>query len=119
MKHIQPKNQDLLVKSCPFCGSTTIEISNTHTCCYSVVCESCGAEVTGPSLHKNWKSVARQVADHLRAIRIAVAKWNLRTVGPLVEMGVKPAHLECHIHHGTGKSFVDLGGEFGREKSDD
>jgi hypothetical protein len=111
-KTIRPRIQDLLVRSCPFCGSFSILISNTHTACYSVRCDGGEAEVTGPCLEKSkWKTVARKVSDHLDAIRKAVSLWNTRS--PEIDGELRPAQLSCTILHGEGKRFQDLGGNFG------
>ncbi len=35
------------LKSCPFCGSYNLELSNTHTPSFSVTCQDCGGEASG------------------------------------------------------------------------
>jgi hypothetical protein len=108
---IAPKNEDLLVRHCPFCASSAIRISNTHTACYTVACDDCGAEVTGKSFEKTWKSARTKIANHLEAIRHAASMWNQRSFEEDIE--AKPALLECCIFWGTGTKFSDLGGTFG------
>ena len=90
---IHPRIRDLLVRSCPFCGSFSILISNTHTACYGVSCIHCGAEITGPSLEKSrWKTAARKISDHLKAIRKTVISWNARH--PETDSEIRPARLQ-------------------------
>jgi hypothetical protein len=111
-KIIQPRIRDLLVRGCPFCGSFAIHISNTHTACYTVECEECGAEITGPSLEKSkWKTAARKISSHLDAIRRAVIVWNTRS--PMIDGEMRPAWLQCNIHYGEVTRFRNLGGVFG------
>lgn len=73
------------LEPCPFCGSTRLELMNTHTPSYWVVCHKCDAEA-----HGNLPAGAgdRIITDrtalllHLRAIRSAVRKWNKRAIEP-------------------------------------
>ena len=109
---IQVKIKDILVRCCPFCGSWRVNISNTHTACYTVSCENCVGEITGKSLEKTWKLSGSKVADHLKAIRSAVDLWNTRASDPRIE--VRPAQLDCSILWGNGSTFCNLGGTFGR-----
>lgn len=113
---IQPKCKDLLVKRCPFCGCWELSITNTHTACYTIACDDCGAEVSGESFEKSWKSKKSKVSDHLRAIRSAADKWNLRVSDPFLEF--RPAQLECHISWGVGVRYSNLGGTFGRSRGE-
>ena len=108
---IQPKNSDLTVRRCPFCGSGTVKISNTHTACYTVACETCGAEVTGRSAERNWKTARSKVKDHLLAIRDAVKMWNRRS--PDDGGDVVLACLDCSVLWGSGARFTNMGGSFG------
>lgn len=108
---IAPKNGDLVVHRCPFCGSRAVRVSNTHTACYTVACDGCGGEITGKSCEKTWRSSRAKVADHLTAIRSAVTKWNERCFEVDDEPGL--ALLDCHILWGEGARFSDLGGTFG------
>jgi len=108
---IAPRNEDLLVRRCPFCGSRTILISNTHTACYDVSCCDCGGPVSGKSLEKSWKSARSKVSSHLTAIRHAVGKWNQRSHE--VDEEAVCASLDCHISWINGKGLSDLGGTFG------
>jgi len=116
-KTIQPLIRDLLVRNCPFCGSWLINITNTHTACYSVECNACGVEMTGPSFEKESREGAvGKVLDHLSAIRAVVRLWN-RRVGETSDCEFRPAYLQCIILYSVGKSFSDLGGVFGLKKS--
>ncbi|MBN6728751.1 Lar family restriction alleviation protein [Burkholderia multivorans] len=69
---------------CPFCGSTKLALTNTHTPSYWVQCLKCDAEA-----HGNVPSAGRsQIPDrndavriHRAAMRSAVRKWNKRVSG--------------------------------------
>ena len=117
--NIEPKNGDLSIRRCPFCGSRAVRISNTHTACYTVVCDDCGGEITGKCCEKKWKSARAKIAGHLTAIRNATEKWNERAFEDF-EVDDEPgmALLESTILWGTEAKFgvavvVNLGGTFG------
>lgn len=63
---------------CPFCGSTSLELSHTHTPHCSVACTEC--ETQGPSFGVKWRTEAghRSVANHRKAAEGAIRLWNKR-----------------------------------------
>lgn len=69
---------DPKLKPCPFCGSTDLDVSNTHTPCYIVSCE-CGAEMTG-GITESGRITSRKrcIALHEKAQRLAIEAWNRR-----------------------------------------
>lgn len=79
---------------CPICGSTDLELANTHTPSYWVACHNCGAEVPG-DLPDGGGSVISSQQDcerlHRTAINSAVARWNTRSTGSKM---TKPASFQ-------------------------
>lgn len=73
--------KDVTIFECPFCGSTEVEIWNTHSPSYSVRCLNCGAEVPSDDdicpggLIKNKEEA---IMLHEKAVRSAVENWNKR-----------------------------------------
>jgi hypothetical protein len=66
------------LKPCPHCGSTDLEISNTHTPSYTVTC-ACGAEMHGHSTEGGPIKTRKACAEkHQAAAWIAIEAWNLR-----------------------------------------
>lgn len=77
---------------CPFCGGADLELSNTHTACYTVVCP-CGVEVTGASFSGNYSSDRIPRARHVTAKANALAAWNRRAPSapaPATRVAAKP-----------------------------
>lgn len=86
------------LKPCPFCGSTDIDLSNTHTAAFSVECNDCGAEAHGeyfegpraakhihysPFPQSDHEGDYHQLPENYRlAADSAVAAWNRRTSAP-------------------------------------
>lgn len=75
--HGMSTNEDL--DPCPFCGGMAIEVSNSHTPCYTGTCLSCGAEGprhryddTEPTNREHYE------AQHRAAFAEAVKLWNQR-----------------------------------------
>jgi hypothetical protein len=68
---------------CPFCGSKRLELVNTHTPSYWVRCLKCRAEAHGDLPVGGGSAIPderRALVLHLRAMRMAVRKWNKRVV---------------------------------------
>lgn len=66
---------------CPFCGSTKLELINTHTPSYLVRCLKCDAEAHGNVPAGGGSQIPdRDVAVrlHRAAMRSAALKWNKR-----------------------------------------
>lgn len=65
---------------CPFCASTNIDITNTHTPCYWGECLHCGAQGPNstPVKSEYTKTVELVKKQHLKAFKSAVKKWNRR-----------------------------------------
>lgn len=71
--------EDAALKPCPFCGSTELEVTNTHTPCYSVECTTCSAEARGAwSYGKRIRSAVNCLRVHRKAFESAVVAWNTR-----------------------------------------
>lgn len=71
--------QDASLKPCPFCGSTDLELGNTHTPYYSVQCTTCSAEVHGAYSYGNRiRSAVNCLRVHRKAFNSAVEAWNNR-----------------------------------------
>lgn len=68
---------------CPFCGmSHDLEISNTHTACYTVDCNNCGASMNG-GLSKGYNggkilTMGRCAGLHALALLQVIERWNTR-----------------------------------------
>ncbi len=65
---------------CPFCGSTNVEICNTHTPIYWVECGDCGAQ-GGPGNYRARREARTGPAlraQHGRAFESARVAWNTR-----------------------------------------
>lgn len=66
------------LKPCPFCGSTELEVWNTHTPVYTVEC-ACGASMRGACAEDGKiRSKKRLIDLHFDAISLAVEAWNKR-----------------------------------------
>ncbi|MFM0736785.1 hypothetical protein PQQ51_06025 [Paraburkholderia xenovorans] len=68
---------------CPFCGSNRLELTNTHTPSYWVRCLKCRAEAHGDLPAGGGEATPderRALVLHLRAMSMAVRKWNKRIV---------------------------------------
>ena len=71
------------LEPCPFCGSTRVELANTHTPSYWIECRKCSAQAHGnmPSGAGGQIATDRDALRfHLRAIRSAVRAWNRRSI---------------------------------------
>lgn len=70
------------VKPCPFCGSLHLTIGNSHTPCFSVVCDLCGATVTGrgvwPRKGSYYPTRKAAMRGYRAAFKSAVEHWNMR-----------------------------------------
>ena len=66
-----------ILTSCPFCGNEKLEITNTHTPCYSVECE-CGVEVCGQGFTPITESFQDYIGAHEEALKDAIERWNHR-----------------------------------------
>jgi Lar family restriction alleviation protein len=63
------------VLPCPFCGSTDLELQNTHTPHYWIECQGCEAQVSDPGHGR------RNTLPAHRASKAAVlAAWNRRAL---------------------------------------
>lgn len=74
------ESDDEYLEPCPFCGSDSIVVLNTHTPSYRGECLDCGAQ--GPSnSYPRRPARARNsvVRQHKRAYTEAVDLWNRRT----------------------------------------
>jgi len=58
---------------CPFCGGRELSLENTHTACYHVHCDSCGAEAGGDYVY-----LPNLRRAHALAKRRAIAAWRRR-----------------------------------------
>lgn len=81
MKLTEEERRNLL--PCPHCGSADLELSNTHTACYTIQCLGCEeqgfrVEVTGRAFGQDRPSDRLSRGQHLRAKKSAVAAWNRR-----------------------------------------
>ena len=61
------------LKPCPFCGSKTAELANTHTASYWVECGTCGAEI-----HDQKTSRGDGMRAHRASAFRAIEAWNRR-----------------------------------------
>lgn len=78
---------------CPFCGGSNLELSNTHTACYSVECNDCGAQITGENLTGNYASEKIPLTRHIKAKSSALLAWNRRAPAapaPAERVAAKP-----------------------------
>ncbi|MCO8325950.1 Lar family restriction alleviation protein [Burkholderia cenocepacia] len=69
---------------CPFCGSTKLALTNTHTPSYWVYCLKCDAEAHGNMPSGAGSQIPNRngaVRIHRAAMRSAVRKWNKRVPG--------------------------------------
>lgn len=71
-KHVEMEGEE--VKPCPFCGSGTIELENTHSAIYWMECQGCGAQVDG----EDFTSYPDNEDSHLAAAQSARTAWNRR-----------------------------------------
>ncbi len=63
------------LEHCPFCGSTDIEIENTHTPYYWAKCTQCEAEVSEVNYPSDRKG---NHEGHVESINAVVKAWNTR-----------------------------------------
>jgi Lar family restriction alleviation protein len=78
--HLELEPTDL-VSPCPFCGSKDIELQNTWTASYWIMCQSCGARVSDPGMERN----PELYADHQASKAAALTAWNTRIVRQAAE----------------------------------
>lgn len=82
---------DPALRHCPFCGSSDIELSNTHTPCYTAKCGNCEAEGSDGRMmidHKlvrqmqrmPMKSMSRKRVKEIHeiAFKAGIDAWNCR-----------------------------------------
>lgn len=81
--HLDFSESDLIrtLKPCPFCGSTDLEIVNTHTSSYWVTCQECGVEADSYSVEYEFpfKSPQEVYDAHMESARGGAETWNTRT----------------------------------------
>lgn len=67
------------LKPCPFCGSTDVELGNTHSASYSIECLNCDGSIQGErkGAQRPRTKLACEAA-HRQAMRSAADKWNRR-----------------------------------------
>lgn len=63
---------------CPFCGSANLELGNTWTACYWIMCDDCTAEVHGEPFGEDDGKGHYRVRAHRKAKASAIEKWNTR-----------------------------------------
>ena len=77
---------DEKLKPCPFCKSTDLEVTNTHTPCYRVYCCGCDAEgppvtaddlVPRPGSQRRWSKTKMQQV-HRAVFERTIVLWNTR-----------------------------------------
>lgn len=73
IKHVQITDEKVL--PCPFCGSTDIELCNTHAPSYWLECQGCGAQAHGEGFGDKGQNTK---AAHVKAAKSALAAWNKR-----------------------------------------
>lgn len=85
---------------CPFCGSTDVEIGNTHTPYFCVTCQDCEAEIHGeyfdspdgrsrttkfsytPNPRNEWEATYEELhPEYKQAFDSAIETWNKRVDG--------------------------------------
>ena len=71
------------LEGCPRCGSFDLELRNTHTACYWIVCVTCenggiGVKITGMNVGASTPSSKLTMTQHRLAKRSAIAAWNRR-----------------------------------------
>ena len=66
------EKEDIL-KPCPFCGSSELELCNTWTALYWIECRNCGAQVDGIAYPND-----ERPDDHQEAKQSAIEFWNTR-----------------------------------------
>lgn len=88
------------LKPCPFCGSTDLEVNNTHTPSYWVECNNCEGEISGEyPADDTFINEEAHTAMHETAIRSAVRWWNTRDVSSIDTLII----FWRHVHnHGAG-----------------
>jgi hypothetical protein len=80
---IQEGSDMPFLRSCPFCGSRQVEISNTHTPFYTAHCLDCEAE--GPRAYGAGQAWSRRSSKrdteriHRQAFDDAIDAWNDRS----------------------------------------
>lgn len=80
MFNLQLNRRELeTLKPCPFCGSRTISINNTHTASYWMSCDDCEAETHGQAFGRHLTSEKQTIVHHQRAKASAVRAWNRRS----------------------------------------
>jgi hypothetical protein len=78
-------DEDLaVIEGCPFCGSSDLELLNTHTACYWIKCKECErqgfkVEVGGSSFSGGYRSERIPRRRHEMAKQSAIEAWNRRT----------------------------------------
>jgi len=70
---------DGVLSQCPFCGGIDIEVVNTHTPHYTVICADCGAKKPcAIGSGKHFKSRGACIRAHGQSFRSAITEWNTR-----------------------------------------
>lgn len=88
---------------CPFCGGAHMTISNTHTPCFTVECETCGCVVSGKAVYpRAGRYTSRKAAlnGYRKAFKSALEVWNKRA---------QPRHLDFNINHDVLVRLTDRG----------
>ena len=70
---LEKQFHDENLKPCPFCGSTVLELTNTHTAHYWIKCE-CSAQIDGDGRSMDDDSKF----DHRTAAYSTIERWNER-----------------------------------------
>lgn len=63
---------------CPFCGSTNLELANTHTPSYWIECLDCDCKLSGGCGPDLAGDAATLKAQHKASAEDAITKWNTR-----------------------------------------
>lgn len=69
------------VKPCPFCGSPHLSITNSHTPCFKVICDTCECEVSGRAVYPrsdHYTDKESALRGYRRAFKFALLAWNKR-----------------------------------------
>lgn len=75
------ESTDEHLELCPFCGSDSAFVENTHTPYYTAECGVCGAQgpTKGPGVKfRSARTKERGERLHMRAFAAAVTAWNVR-----------------------------------------
>lgn len=117
---------DATLLPCPFCGGTDLEITNTHTASFWIVCNDCDAEahgdyVEGPQRDDKFHYEASPddsgfeaayndlYPEYQAAFRSAVVAWNTRAPTPAAQSAGQEAVFRLYKHDGDFDVEVQAG----------